>query len=77
MQDFSLVVEGLVATGMPPVVIAQKLQVSRSTVYRWRQGEVEPRAWAADALLQLAEDWTAKRLHQLRLRDSFQNCNGV
>ena len=75
MRDFSLVVEGLVATGMEPIEIAKRLQVARSTVCRWRQGIVEPRAWAADALLELAEEWTAKRLLAVR-REPFQNCNG-
>jgi transcriptional regulator with XRE-family HTH domain len=72
MMDFSVVVEGLVATGMPPVCIASKLGVSRSTVCRWRQGLVEPRARAADALLVLAEDWTARRLQLLQKRNASQ-----
>lgn len=70
--DFSLVVEGLVATGMPPVRIAREIGVNRSTVCRWRQGVVEPRTRAADALLMLAEEWTARRLKLLQKRNAGQ-----
>jgi transcriptional regulator with XRE-family HTH domain len=70
MMDFSVVVEGLVATGMPPVCIASKLGVSRSTVCRWRQGLAEPRVRTADALLELAEAWTSKRLQLFQKRNA-------
>lgn len=68
--DFSLIVEGLVATGMPQSTIARKLGVGKATVSRWRQGLAEPRVHTADALLELAEWWTAQRLDSFRKRNA-------
>jgi transcriptional regulator with XRE-family HTH domain len=67
--DFALVVEGLVATGMPQNCIARSLGVSPSTVCRWREGLAEPRVRTADALLELAEAWTARKLEMFQKRN--------
>lgn len=68
--DFAIIVEGLVATGMPQRTIAMKLGVSPSTVCRWRNGLAEPRVRVADALLELAEAWTERRLQSFQKRNA-------
>lgn len=68
--DFGEIIQGLVETGMPPVRIASKLGVSRSTICRWRQGECNPRGHNMLDLLDLAEQWTDKRQRALRNRNA-------